>query len=134
MTKKGTILLIEDDQNLTFGIKTALEYEGFLGIACSHIFDITNILSRTNPDLVLCDYWLKEESIQSILNFIKNKHPNPIPFVLMSGDPGIKKISSDLNIPFFIKKPFDSDELFSIINLALDFYKRSDFSLLNAVN
>jgi DNA-binding NtrC family response regulator len=114
------ILIIEDDFNTGQSIKLTLNFCGYASEVCQDLNDAMSIMQKRPPSLVLMDYWLNNDSVSSLSFFLKKFFSHKkIPLILMSGDSQIKTIAQQLNVDSFISKPFDIDQLISIIEDSL---------------
>ena len=113
---KKRILIIDDNQDILELTEFLLNEKGFQVIASStpHIlFE----LSQINPDLILLDEHLDgikgHEHCIMLKSAETTKH---IPIIILSGAFGIEKIAEDCLADGFIKKPFDIDYLYEVVD------------------
>jgi DNA-binding response OmpR family regulator len=112
---KKKILIIDDDQDILDITKILLNQIGY-EVITSLTADILSELSQINPDIILLDDWLdgtkghKECKILKSADATKN-----IPIIIFSAANGIEKIAEECLADGFIKKPFDIDYLYQVI-------------------
>ena len=113
---KKRILIIDDNEDILELTEFLLNEKGFQVIASStpHIlFE----LSQINPDLILLDEHLDgikgHEQCIILKSAETTKH---IPVILLSAAFGIEKIAEDCLADGFIKKPFDIDYLYEVVD------------------
>lgn len=72
------------------------------------------------PDILLSDYRLSGTDGSNILSLLKNNERlKNIPFILMSGDIDIEKISIFLGVTNYIAKPFNVGDLLNKIETCI---------------
>jgi len=115
MRKK--ILIIEDDNDILDVTSTVLKMANFEVTGTNGTNDILSLIKFQQPDLILTDYMLSGLSGGQICNLIKNNSTTTaIPTILMSA---YQKKAIDIgNFKYdaFIKKPYNIDDLISVIN------------------
>lgn len=116
-----TILVVDDEIILREYLTELLELEDFKPIGVSSGAEALAEISRQNPDMIICDMFLREETGLDLLHQLSTTAAANIPFVLMSAE-----ISSELmekgtarGVKAFIKKPYESDVLLSTIRKLL---------------
>lgn len=119
-TKKGSILVIEDEEKIARVLELELEYEGY---EVSKVIDGLEALEafRTgNWDLILLDVMLPGLSGIEILRRIR-KNDLHTPVILLTAKSSVEdKVSGlDLGANDYITKPFQIEELLARIRAAL---------------
>jgi len=112
MTDKGSILLVEDEENLREALKLNLELEGY-EVTCAS--DGAEALERTKSeyfDLIILDIMLPEVDGISVTETLRLKQ-DEVPILIVSAKSssadrvlGLKKGADD-----YINKPFNLEEL-----------------------
>jgi two-component system, OmpR family, alkaline phosphatase synthesis response regulator PhoP len=112
MTEKGTILLVEDEENLQEALKLNLELEGY-EVTCAS--DGAEALHKTENeffDLIIMDIMLPEVDGISVTETLRLKQ-NDVPILIVSAKSssadrvlGLKKGADD-----YLNKPFNLEEL-----------------------
>ena len=125
MKKQIRILIVEDEAIIADDIKRTLEKFGYI------ITDIAKsgetalqIVKESTPDLVLVDILL-EGSLNGIdiTQTIQQEYDIPVIFVTAFSDPNTVN-KAKLTAPYgYIPKPFEDNELFSSIEMALHKFK-----------
>lgn len=123
MTMKK-ILILDDEEELLEVLDFVLEDEGIKDIA--EITMVTNgvegieVMGNTNFDCIVSDINMpKMNGIDFVKTIQENGYDKPVMFLSAHGDPETIKRISGLNIFHFIHKPFDSEDLATIIRRAL---------------
>ncbi len=117
-----TILVIEDDKLLVENLAILLESEGYkISIASNGVEGLKSI-EKTIPDLIICDinmphmdgFELKEKLNNSKTTF-------DIPLLFLTAKTQISELRQGmlLGAEDYIFKPYNSDELISIVKLRL---------------
>lgn len=118
MAKK--VLLIEDDADIRDTIVYALQDQGIEVIASDNA-RILKKLDEINPDLILLDNWLTDwKSDANGQQISKELKTNPatqhIPIIIVSAVSNIQEVTYAAQADAYLKKPFELDELSSIIH------------------
>lgn len=121
------ILLIEDDENISFGVKTYLDKRNFR-VTVGDSVEKGKQIFRTSYDLIILDMNLPDGTGYDFLNFAKSKSNIPIIFLTVIDEDD--EIAKGLNFGAddYITKPFKLLVLESRINTVLRRVKR-DISL-----
>ena len=121
------ILLIEDDENISFGVKTYLDKRDFKVTVGDSVGKGKEIF-ETSYDLIILDMNLPDGTGYDFLSFVKSKSNIPIIFltVIDEDDEIVKGLN--LGADDYITKPFKLSILESRINTVLRRVKR-DISL-----
>lgn len=113
------ILLVEDDQNISEGLKYYLEKEGYQITIAKGKQDTLAIIANTKYKLVLLDITLKDSNGYELFNEIKKVQNVPIIF-LTALDDEINVIKGfELGADDYITKPFRVSELLLRIKAVL---------------
>jgi DNA-binding response OmpR family regulator len=108
MTRKKTILIIEQELNIANGLKAILEKEDYQVISTSSPYAIKDILEDKNPCLVIINISIPKELGLNILRKTKESFPYA-PIIAMSvySSSFSTKELNRLGADDFIAKPFD---------------------------
>ena len=112
--KNLRILLIEDDKNASFTIKTMLHELGMYRVLVAadgkHGSEV--ISSASKIDLILCDWDLPYKSGIEILQDLRRIN-NLTPFIMITGkaDPASVRMALKAGVSAYIKKPFKKQEI-----------------------
>ncbi len=106
------ILLVEDDESLAAGLKSALGREGFTTNHVSTGREAITASRADRPDIIVLDLGLPDMDGLDVLAHLQ-KQDNPVPvLVLTARDSLDDKISGlDLGADDYLAKPFDMQEL-----------------------
>jgi len=110
-----TIIIVEDDIAILEPMAIVLEMAGYSVIALSDGARVVNN-DFSPPDLFLIDNQLGGLQGSDICRYLKNQEiTKHIPVVLVSANPAIKKIATEVNAEGYLEKPFTMDELRNIV-------------------
>lgn len=117
MNKK--ILICDDDEGILDLVALVLEDAGFEAISEINSLNISKVIEKEQPDLLLLDLWMPVLSGDQVLRMIKN---NPetcnLPVIVISASIEGKTIATEAGANDFIAKPFDINQLIdSVQNL-----------------
>ncbi len=122
MTKK--ILVIEDDKDIRDTLVYVLEEQGY-EVVSSEEAKILKSLDKIKPDLILLDNWLTEwKSDANGQQISKQLKSNPatshIPIVIISAVSNIQEIAEAGMADDYLRKPFDLNEIISMVKKYAD--------------
>ena len=118
------ILVIEDDKDIRDSIVYILEQENFEVIS-SGDSGILKSVGTDKPDLILMDNWLTEwksdANGQELSRELKtNPATSHIPVIIISAVSNIRQIAEEGLADGYLKKPFDMEELISMVKGFVD--------------
>lgn len=110
------VVIAEDEGLVALNIETALTEAGFdvLGTVDTEA-DVIAAVERLRPDLVILDITLREGSGISAAKAIKRISAIPIIFVSGNSDPVTLAAASDVEPAAFIRKPFVTERLATLV-------------------
>ncbi|MER2107683.1 MAG: response regulator transcription factor [Solibacillus sp.] len=113
------ILIVEDEPQIARVLQLELEFEGYT-TTIAHTGTEGLIAFREGLfDLVLLDIMLPEMSGLDVLKRIRKDSVTPVILVTAKGEVADKVAGLDLGANDYVTKPFDFDELFARIRVAL---------------
>lgn len=121
MTKKNHhILVIDDNEDILFMLKTMLEMKGYSLSTKDNPLHIELFIEQVKPDVILMDMLLSGSDGRDICRMIKkNTRIAHIPMVMISALPDAKNSCIKAGSDYFLGKPFEMSDLFETINNAL---------------
>ena len=97
MTTKKTILLVDDDQDYLYQLKSRVESFGFQTILAESQKEAEELLEKTKPDLAILDLMMENEDSGFILCYkMKKKYPE-VPIIIATGVAAETGLNFDLN-------------------------------------
>ena|SRR6185503_6364936 len=116
MNTRKKILVVDDDKHLLEAMSFMLENEGYLVITNRGNSVIREIM-RSKPDVVLLDVLLSGRDGRDICKKIKEQVGiKATPVILVSAHPTTKKTYRKYLADAFLAKPFDNDQLLTLIH------------------
>ena len=107
------ILIVDDEENLTFFLKSALEQKGYEVEAVHLLEDAKKTVLSKYPDLILLDLNLPDGTGLDLYRLIKEKGLG-IPTIVITAHASVNSAveALKLGVDDYIIKPFELDELF----------------------
>ena len=120
---KQNILIVDDDKDICITLSKILNSKGFNVSVANNSDAALNEIKGSSIDLVLLDVWLegsKKDGLE-LLKIIKNYNPIT-PVILISGHANVEMAVKAIKQGafYFIEKPFKSEQLFLIIDKAIE--------------
>lgn len=126
--KKRLILLVDDDVDYLFQMRSAIQDMGFDVVSAETQKDAENIIERIKPDLAIFDLMMESQDTGFILcHKIKNKYPD-VPIIIASAVTAETGMIFDVNTQedqdwikadLFLDKGIRNDQLHKEINKLL---------------
>lgn len=124
MSKKATLLVVEDEPNLLLGIRDILELDDYAVITAQNgreALDVMNTLPQT-PDLIVSDIMMPYmDGIQFLQEVRKNDKWVMIPFIFLTAKGGKTDVQQGkmMGVDDYLIKPFDADDLLVAVRARL---------------
>ena len=113
MPKK--VMIADDDPGIVDFVSIALEMEGF-EVSSTYNGATLLELQENLPDIFLLDIWMSGSDGRDICRQLKQKDATRhIPVIMISASKDIAKSAIDSGADNFLAKPFELDELISIV-------------------
>ncbi|WP_297133677.1 response regulator transcription factor [Terrisporobacter sp.] len=120
------ILMIEDDSTIAFGVKYALEQEGFNIDICNDLESGRNILNAKTFDIILLDVMLPDGNGYDFCKEIRKSKDIPIIFLTACDEEINIVMGLDIGGDDYMTKPFRVRELISRIKAVVRRNKGED--------
>lgn len=123
------ILLVEDDEAICFGVRSALRKKGYEVVECSCAAEGKELLSVEEIQLILLDLNLPDGNGYDFCGWIKQNQDIPVIFLTVRDDVGDITRGLDMGADDYIIKPFHIAVLESRIQAVLrrvGFHRRED--------
>ncbi|WP_166245076.1 response regulator transcription factor [Paenibacillus turpanensis] len=114
-----TLLIVEDDETLAFGLQFSLQREGWSTVLAPTLAEARAILQTTAPDLILLDNQLPDGSGFDFCKEVRKSSHIPILFLTASDEEVHIVFGLEIGADDYITKPFRLQELISRIRAAL---------------
>ena len=114
---KKHIFIVDDDEAILDVIKIILEDSGFKTTVVTDGNVFFNKLKSVVPDLILLDIWLTGQDGIEITKKLKSRIKfRKIPVIMISANNRGRQLALESGAEGFLAKPFEIDELVSIVN------------------
>ncbi|SMC28338.1 DNA-binding response regulator, OmpR family, contains REC and winged-helix (wHTH) domain [Clostridium acidisoli DSM 12555] len=118
----GTILIVDDDENIADIIKLYLENSGYSTKRCYDGKEAVSVFSEYKPDLVLLDVMLPHMDGIDVLKAIRKDSEVPVIMLTAKGETFDKVLALELGADDYIVKPFEPKELIARVKAVLRRY------------
>ena len=118
----GTILIIDDDENIADIIKIYLESSGYSTRLCYDGKEAMDTFIECKPDLVLLDVMLPHIDGIDVLKAIRKEYETPVIMLTAKGETFDKVLGLELGADDYIVKPFEAKELIARVKAVLRRY------------
>jgi DNA-binding response OmpR family regulator len=120
MAVNKTILIVDDDQELSDGIRMVLEKQGHRVIQARDGQQGKQIVHQQHPDLVILDMMMPRMGGYPVLEHFRGKTDAP-PIIMITANEGSrhKAYAEYLGVVDYIRKPFAMDRLLESVNRIL---------------
>jgi len=109
------ILLAEDDHTMVSLLKTLLKLEGFDVVALDVNADVPAAVQQENPDALLMDVHLGQQSGIDIVKVIRQNPALTNKRIVMTSGLNMKEECLKHGANYFLMKPFMPDDLLSLL-------------------
>jgi CheY-like chemotaxis protein len=117
----NAILVVDDEPAILDMIAELLSYEGFEVVSTSQGSVALARAKADPPALILLDLMMPGMSGWQVIDALKaSPQTRAIPIVVLSARRDLTAIAKELGIALFLAKPFDIDELISIVHQYAD--------------
>src|SRR6202162_4960789 len=120
MTVAKTILVVDDDMELSDGLRIVLEKLGHRVLQARDGQQGKQIIYQQRPDLVILDMMMPRMGGYPVLEHFKGKTDAP-PIIMITANEGSrhKAYAEDLGVIDYIRKPFAMERLLEAVEKAL---------------
>ncbi len=117
---KSKILVIDDEENICFSFKIILTEQGYDVATTDNYETALDLISETEPDLVISDIIFGRKTGLNLLNEVKKRKLH-CPVILITGKPEIETSTEAVRLGAFdyIPKPIRKNALLRVVRLAL---------------
>ncbi|MFM7039533.1 MAG: response regulator transcription factor [Planctomycetaceae bacterium] len=116
-----TILVIEDDRDISSTIQSVLNAAGYQVLAARNGQEGRKLIQTRSPDLVLTDMMMPGMGGFPVLEFLAQMQNAP-PVIMMTANEGSrhKAYAEMLGVVDYLRKPFAMEVLLESVNRALE--------------
>ena len=123
MNKPYTILAVDDESDVLLIVKTALQAEGYNVVTAPDGPDALKTAHEEKPDLILLDVMMPDMDGFEVLDKLRDDDVTcQIPVIMLTGltERERKRSAIERGTKYYITKPFDFQDLFSKVRLAIE--------------
>jgi len=114
------ILLIEDNEDLAFGLRATLEFEGHRVEVAPDGATGTRLMRESEPDLIVLDLMLPDTDGLTLLAQLRNEGGRvPVLILTARGEEGDVLMGFDRGADDYVTKPFSTAELMARVRALL---------------
>lgn len=114
------VLIFDDDADILELCSLVLQDRGFLTFGETTCKNLIDSIKKSDPDVILMDNWIPDiggvKATQLIKKTTETRH---IPVIFFSASNEARKFSDEAHADFFLQKPFDINELETVIRNAI---------------
>jgi DNA-binding response OmpR family regulator len=112
MAQAPTILLIEDDREISATLNSVLESAGYNVITANNGVEGQKLAESRSPDLVITDMMMPKMGGFPVLEFLKSLEKPPRVIMITANEGGRHKAYAEmLGVDDYLRKPFAMDVL-----------------------
>ena len=121
---KANVLVVYDQDSIRHFVKKSLEEEGYTVRDCASVREARESLKEDLPDLAVFDLKLPDGTGMELLREIKSVQTE-VPVILMTAFGELETAVEAMNAGafWFVKKPFQTEELLALVGRALESQK-----------
>lgn len=116
---EGTVLVIEDEENLQEALKYNLEREGYDVLTASDGERGLGLVREQEPDLVILDVMLPQIDGLEVCRILRRDHDTPIIMLTAKGEEVDRVVGLEIGADDYITKPFSMRELLARLRTVL---------------
>jgi DNA-binding response OmpR family regulator len=120
MADKKLILIVDDDADLSDGIRAVLETQGHKVMQARDGQQGQNLIHQQRPDLVILDMMMPRKGGYPVLEHFRDKKDAP-PIIMITANEGSrhKAYAEYLGVIDYIRKPFAMERLMEAVERGL---------------
>ncbi len=111
MPEKGTVLLVEDEEEIVTFVDMLLEGEGYRVEVARDGEEGLESIRQERPGVVLVDLTLPGMSGGEFIRRLRDEFGPGIPTVILSAGRDLDKVAAQVGADDFLAKPFEIDDL-----------------------
>jgi DNA-binding response OmpR family regulator len=121
MANSRTILVVDDDQELSDGLRVVLEKQGYRVLQARDGQQGKQVIYNHHPDLVILDMMMPRMGGYPVLEHFRDKKDAP-PIIMITANEGSrhKAYAEWLGVVDYIRKPFAMERLLEAVDRAFN--------------
>ena len=120
MADQKLVLIVDDDYDLSDGIRAVLENQGHKVLQARDGQQGQQLIYQQRPDLVILDMMMPRKGGYPVLEHFRDKKDAP-PIIMITANEGSrhKAYAEYLGVVDYIRKPFAMERLMEVVNRTL---------------
>ena len=117
------ILIVDDERDIIKAVTIRLQTNGYEVISALNWAQGVSMVHQEMPDLVILDVQMPSgDGFNVVENLRQSDRTDRIPIIFLTGSPerNTEERATRVGARFYIKKPYDSEELLDAVKRALD--------------
>ena len=123
MGEKKKVLIVDDERDIVKAVKIRLQSRGYEVVAAFDGAQGVFMAHKEKPDLIILDIRMPAGDGFSVADRLRRSaHTWNIPIIFLTGSPetNAEERAKELGARFYIKKPYDPEELFDAVERAME--------------
>lgn len=121
MASDNTIVLIEDDREISSTIEKVLEGAGYAVHVATNGIEGRKLVEEESPDLVITDMMMPRMGGFPVLEYLKEMESPPRVIMITANEGGRHKAYAEmLGVSDYLRKPFAMDVMLDAVKRALE--------------
>lgn len=121
MPENTHILIIDDNEDIVMMLKAMLGMKGYQVEVKTNTIQLKEYIESHTPDLILMDMLLSGADGREICEELKaDPRFSSIPIIMISAHPSAEEDCLAAGTDYFLAKPFEMKDLFSMVRKALE--------------
>ncbi len=110
------VIIFDDDEDILAICSYILEESGWTVYTFTDCSNVAERVRQINPQIILMDNWIPDEGgIVATQQLKQSEDLRMIPVIYFSANSDIEKLSKQAGADGYLEKPFDLDDLITII-------------------
>lgn len=128
----GRIMIFDDDSDLLAVCSIVLKSKNYEVRVFDKCSEILNEVKLFSPNVILMDNWIPDAGGVKATQQIKNDFIlKVIPVIFFSANDRVQDLAAEAGAEFYLQKPFEIEELETVISKAIAIHSRAGISGIN---
>jgi DNA-binding response OmpR family regulator len=123
MDRKKKVLIVDDERDIVKALVIRLQHNGYEVVVAFDGAQGIFMAHKESPDLIILDIRMPAGDGFSVAEKLKqSSQTEPIPIIFLTGSPerNSEERAMQLGARFYIKKPYDPEELLEAVRRAME--------------
>jgi len=123
MDRKKKVLIVDDERDIVKALVIRLQHNGYEVVVAFDGAQGIFMAHKENPDLIILDIRMPAGDGFSVAEKLRQSNQTePIPIIFLTGSPekNAEERAMQLGARFYIKKPYDPEELLEAVRRAME--------------